>query len=559
MKKTTIKKIAALLLALVVMIPAGMIGVFADDAATTPTGPVYTATVDWGDPDGDGVFEIATPGDLLAFSANRAKYGNYKDKTVILTADIDMNPGWDASSGTAPTNAWAPLGYLTGVLDGQGYTIKGLYCFKTAADPNNASFLGVAGGSNGASSTIKNLKIENSYFHAERCGAGLVGYVQGGLVVENVIVDAICKAEDGYAAGFGGYFRATGATHAPSVTLTNCVFMGSVTASRKAGAFVASNNRDDSNMDGDTSKGDKGIGTYSVTMTDCVNYGTVVCADKDGKPTNGSAAGLIGDCANEATLIRCYNANGAGTALVNVTLSESKNLDEKPVTVTLEDCYYLAGEGVVGMTKAGIATATVTLKYDGATATEAKTATVTELLAKNAFKASDTSKGWTTIDEGKIAVPQSIVCLNTGHDYSSVVTAPTCSTQGFTTFTCKKCNYAYEGNIVETSDHTAGDWIVDREATEEFAGMKHKECTVCQAVMENAVIPKLPATETTAPDNDETTAPAGDETTAPADNETDATASDKTSSCKSSIALGSALGMASIIGLGAIALGKKRR
>ena len=39
--------------------------------------------------------------------------------------------------------------------------------------------------------------------------------------------------------------------------------------------------------------------------------------------------------------------------------------------------------------------------------------------------------------------------------------------------------------------HTAGEWIVDKEATAEEAGSKHKECTVCGHVMEEAVIDKL--------------------------------------------------------------------
>ena len=554
MKKTTIKKIAALLLAVVMMIPAGMIGVFADESAPEPTGPVYTKTEGWGDTDGDGIYEITCPGDLIAFALDgRSKHKNYKGKTVVLTTDIDMNPGWDASSGTAPTNLWEPLEYLTGVLDGQGHTIKGLYCHKTADvnnDPNNASFLEIAGGS-GATTTIKNLKIENSYFHAERCGAGLVGYAQGALVVENVIVDAICKAEDGYAAGFVGYFRTT-ATLAPSATLTNCVFTGSVTASRKVGAFVGTNNRDDSNMDGDTSKGDKGVGTYFVTMTDCVNYGTVACADKDGNPTNGYAAALIGECANEATLTRCYNANGAGVALVNVTLSESENVEQKPVEVILEDCYYVAGTDVVAMTKANNATATVTMKYDGETATAAKTATVAELLNKDAFKKTDTSLGWVASADNTRVYPVMINELLVGHDYGEgVVTAPTCSVAGYTTYTCKNCGYSYTGDIVNTLDHTPSDWIVDRDATEEFAGMRHKECTLCGKDLESEVIKKLPSTETTAA---ETTAA---ETTAA--ETTGTTTEPEKDGCGSSIALGSAFGMVSIIGLGAIALGKKRR
>ena len=38
--------------------------------------------------------------------------------------------------------------------------------------------------------------------------------------------------------------------------------------------------------------------------------------------------------------------------------------------------------------------------------------------------------------------------------------------------------------IADKAEHTAGDWIVDKEATTEAAGLRHKECTVCHYVME---------------------------------------------------------------------------
>ena len=43
-------------------------------------------------------------------------------------------------------------------------------------------------------------------------------------------------------------------------------------------------------------------------------------------------------------------------------------------------------------------------------------------------------------------------------------------------------------------DHTAGKWIVDKKATVNVAGKKHKECTVCSKVLETAVIFQLKCT-----------------------------------------------------------------
>ena len=47
------------------------------------------------------------------------------------------------------------------------------------------------------------------------------------------------------------------------------------------------------------------------------------------------------------------------------------------------------------------------------------------------------------------------------------------------------------GEKKDEAVHTAGDWIVDVEATETAVGSKHKECIVCGYIMETAEIPKI--------------------------------------------------------------------
>ena len=49
------------------------------------------------------------------------------------------------------------------------------------------------------------------------------------------------------------------------------------------------------------------------------------------------------------------------------------------------------------------------------------------------------------------------------------------------------------------SAHSAGDWIVDKEATETAVGSKHKECSVCGYKVETAEIPKTGKQEETTP------------------------------------------------------------
>ena len=135
--KFNFKKTVSILLAAMMLLTVAVIGVSAEGEATAS--PKIEQNKAWGDTDGDGVFEIASAEDFLAFAAKRPSLGSYAGKTVKLVADIDLNPGWDASSKTAPTNVWTTMFRFDGIFDGQGHTISGLYSTGDA-NGNNASF-----------------------------------------------------------------------------------------------------------------------------------------------------------------------------------------------------------------------------------------------------------------------------------------------------------------------------------------------------------------------------------------------------------------------------------
>ncbi len=77
------------------------------------------------------------------------------------------------------------------------------------------------------------------------------------------------------------------------------------------------------------------------------------------------------------------------------------------------------------------------------------------------------------------------------HIYSSsVVTPPTCTTQGYTTYTCEKCGNVYDGDYVSALGHSYGEWRVIVPADCENAGSHTRICNVCGNV-ENGVIPAI--------------------------------------------------------------------
>ena len=109
---------------------------------------------------------------VLADAAADAKI--FAGKTVHLRADIDLNPGWIAGSRTeaigdaegqliVPANVWAAVnGHgFTGMFDGEGHTISGLYF---ASEGKNTGIFGnPRGGTEAAPVGVKNLAIVNSY------------------------------------------------------------------------------------------------------------------------------------------------------------------------------------------------------------------------------------------------------------------------------------------------------------------------------------------------------------------------------------------------------------
>ena len=66
-----------------------------------------------------------------------------------------------------------------------------------------------------------------------------------------------------------------------------------------------------------------------------------------------------------------------------------------------------------------------------------------------------------------------------GHDYESVVTAPDCRNEGYTTHTCTRCSDSYVDSYVESSDHGYGQWLTVTEATCTTEGLEKRICTGC--------------------------------------------------------------------------------
>ena len=96
---------------------------------------------------------IVTSGAELAWIANESNKGEAYTHDFVLANDIDLGK-----------HPWKPIGhnantttknYFAGNIDGQGFTIKGLYIESSASD-TNVGFIGGFGGEAAKTTIIKN-------------------------------------------------------------------------------------------------------------------------------------------------------------------------------------------------------------------------------------------------------------------------------------------------------------------------------------------------------------------------------------------------------------------
>ena len=117
-------------------------------------------------------------------------------------------------------------------------------------------------------------------------------------------------------------------------------------------------------------------------------------------------------------------------------------------------------------------------------------------LAHHAAQASTcTEIGWNTYDDCSrcdYTTYEEIAPL--GHDYKSVVSAPTCTEDGYTTHTCTRCNDSYRDAETDAIGHRWGEWIVTTESTYTATGLETRTCQNDPSHVETREIPMLERT-----------------------------------------------------------------
>lgn len=163
-------------------------------------------------------------------------------KTVHITADIDLNPGWTAGA-TAPLNKWLAGNYtcFTGMIDGGGHTISGIYLSTVA---NHTGIFGnLKGGTKEKPVGVKNLTVKNSYITSTvNIVGGLFGAIPASehdkgrhVLIENINMEITVVGATTEVGSVFGYV-----TSGNNVTIRNCFFQNTVrgTATQKIGGII---------------------------------------------------------------------------------------------------------------------------------------------------------------------------------------------------------------------------------------------------------------------------------------------------------------------------------
>ena len=220
---------------------------------------------------------IGSASELYDF-ATSSKSKNYEGWKIKLTADIDLNEGWEATSKAAPTGegaiVWTPIGTTStpfaGTFDGQGHTISGVYLNATVA--GQGFFASTAAGA-----TVRDFKLKNSYLYTN---TGNIGHNNFGSIAgtaagkfEKIYSDAIVEARLQRVGGL------IGATASGGVTMNDCWFAGSVT--------IKTNSSYLGGLIGDV--------THNSTINNCLNTAPVRL---EGTPGTTGVGGFIGHMAS---------------------------------------------------------------------------------------------------------------------------------------------------------------------------------------------------------------------------------------------------------------------
>ncbi len=295
----------------------------------------------------------------MAFFVN-SDIANYGDKYYLMTADIDLGAKWTETDGGADATlvsglAWTTIaanvnldGYypgFTGVFDGGGHTVSGLYI------NNSLPTQGLFGYVRGA--TIRNVGVVDSYIRGGTPIGGVVGAASyssagHGTKILNCFSTATVVGRFGQCGGIAGYLLGYGSMegcyNGGRVMSLNFPTAGGLAGGIGAGALVK-NCYNEGTISGRTYVGGLAGSISGGTLTDCYNAGAVIANDSPA----GAIAGAVylGVAYGDTKTADCFFLEGTSASAVGGVSGSGSTYSEDITQVTAEElsgcsvCYFL--------------------------------------------------------------------------------------------------------------------------------------------------------------------------------------------------------------------------
>ena len=312
-------------------------------------------------------------------SDSETRKKDYVKACYVLTDDISVNDteDFDKWETNAPEYSWQPIGFgtddFTGVFDGDGHTISGLYINTNCEDTseNYGLFARVAG-------TVKNVTISQSYFAVSGVN-GTLGSIAGVLTdtgaIENCNSSAVISCYDTLTGGivgqsFGGVVSGLNDKKDENEeretrysSISGCTFTGTITQVKDhahwyLGGIIGSChgnidkcvNNGTINFAADNVDSVGGIAgmMYDGTVSDCKNTGTLRCKTTE-ESNHAVAGGIIGTLffsstggekymSREAAVDKCENSGTVEGQLYAGGIIGQLSDNRNQYTVTVSDC-----------------------------------------------------------------------------------------------------------------------------------------------------------------------------------------------------------------------------
>ena len=489
----------------------------------------------------DEAYEIGNAGQLYWFAG--LVNGTLTDGTAqnlkanaVLTADIIVNKDLLTSINTdddgnvtngSSFKAWRPMGmadekgnltgWYTGIFDGNGHSISGLYVNRDeAADDVHTWFKSCIGLFGYYSGVTRNLSVLDSYMRGKDCIGGICGYNDGGTIQNCYSAATVCG--DSYIGGICGRSEGDsiiencyntgyvyGATRSiggicgdNSATLQGCYNVGKVNGEFYVGGIVG-----ESSGSGNT-----------IWIKDCYNRGNVIGDTKDIGGIGGYiGSSLVENCYSQATVSGNTNVGGicgngykadfqnayydsnlyTGDAIGYLKDAIIKQTEEKPsqafesgeiaylLQAGREEAIWgqtLSGNDVQAYPVLGGAKVYQNITYQDCAKDEAHT------VYTYANEQKQESYDY-TLQEVKAKEPKCTEAGNKAYYKCSVCGKLYTDQEG--------TNEVSANTVVVPAKGHSFTWIIDREATEQAEGSRHEECSICHEKKAAVAIPKLPS------------------------------------------------------------------